>query len=88
MPALEATAVAAGDGGDAVRGQPRGARRSTWRRGSGELPGARVVEHLVLDGELGANGASPRVADGAAVSGDTLRAVLPARSWNVLRVAA
>jgi alpha-N-arabinofuranosidase len=60
-----------------------------------ELPGARVVEHRVLDGDIGAcntaespDVVAPRVASGASVGGDTLRAELPARSWNVLRIAA
>jgi alpha-N-arabinofuranosidase len=54
-----------------------------------------VVEHRLLDGDIGAcntaespDVVAPRVASGASVGGDTLRAELPARSWNVLRIAA
>jgi hypothetical protein len=47
-----------------------------------------VLEHVVLDGDLAATEVSPRVAAGAVVERDRLRASLPARSWNVIRLAA
>ncbi len=92
--ALEATAVA-GDDGVTLFAVNRAAEPVSLEARLRELPGARVVEHRVLDGDVGAvntaeapDQVAPRVAAGAAVSGDTLQAELPARSWNVLRIAA
>ncbi len=91
---LEATAVASADGVAlfAVNRAPEPLSLECRLR---ELPGARLAEHLVLDGDLSASNTAadpervtPRsVADGS-VNGDVLRAELPPRSWNVIRLAA
>jgi alpha-N-arabinofuranosidase len=91
--ALEATAVAADDG-VVVFAVNRAAEPVALEARLRELAGARVVEHRVLDGDIAACNTAeapevvaPRVVAGAAVEGDALRAELPARSWNVLRLA-
>jgi alpha-N-arabinofuranosidase len=91
---LEATAVAAGDE-VVLFAVNRAAEPVALEAHLRELPGARVAEHLVLDGDLSAANTAadpdvvaPRVAPGAAVDGEVLRAELPARSWNVIRLAA
>ncbi len=92
VPVLEATAVASADG----------VTLFAVNRGESELPleavvrsGARTVaEHLALADEdpAAANTAEhpdrvvPRTLTGATVDGETLRATLPPRSWNVIRL--
>jgi alpha-N-arabinofuranosidase len=92
--ALEATAVAGADG-VVVFAVNRAAEPVALEARLRDLAGARLIEHRVLDGDIGASNTAeapdavaPRVVSGADVSGDTLRAELPARSWNVLRLAA
>ena len=92
VPVLEATAVASADG----------VTLFAVNRGESELPleavvrsGARTVaEHLALADEdpAAANTAEhpdrvvPRTLTGATLDGETLRATLPPRSWNVIRL--
>jgi alpha-N-arabinofuranosidase len=92
--ALEATAVA-GEDGVVVFAVNRAAEPVSLEARLRDLAGARVIEHRVLDGDIdmcntaeAPDAVAPRVISGAAVDGDTLRAELPARSWNVLRLAA
>jgi alpha-L-arabinofuranosidase len=91
---LEATAVASADG-VALLAVNRAAEPLELEARLRELPGARVAEHLVLDGDLSAvntaadpDRVTPRAVPGAAVEGDALRVELPPRSWNVIRLAA
>jgi alpha-N-arabinofuranosidase len=59
-----------------------------------ELDGVQLAEHIVLaDDDLDAvntaeqpDRVAPTAGTGAAVEGNSLRAELPARSWNVLRL--
>jgi len=91
---LAATAVASADG-VALFAVNRAAEPLGLEARLCELPGARVAEHLVLDGDLSAantaaepDRVAPRVVPGAVVDGDALRVRLPPRSWNVIRLAA
>jgi alpha-L-arabinofuranosidase len=90
--ALEATAVAAEDG-LTLFAVNRSAQALPLEARLRELAGARVAEHIVLDGDLAASNTAqqpdrvaPREHAGAAVEGDVLRAELPPRSWNVIRL--
>jgi alpha-L-arabinofuranosidase len=96
VPLLEATAVH-DPGADAltVFAVNRSAEPLSLEAVLRGLAGLGVVEHLVLaDGDLGAantaeapDRVSPRPRDGARVGGDgVLRAELPPRSWNVVRL--
>jgi alpha-N-arabinofuranosidase len=95
VPALEATAVAGADALTvfAVNRSPEPLALTAHLRA---LPGARVLGHTVLSDEdpSAINSAqqpdrvAPRELAGARVDGETLRAELPPRSWNVLRLAA
>jgi alpha-N-arabinofuranosidase len=58
-----------------------------------EITARRVVEHRVLTGDLSASNTAdhprrvvPVDGSGATIDGDRLRVVLPARSWNLLRL--
>jgi alpha-N-arabinofuranosidase len=91
---LEATAVASADG-VALLAVNRAAEPLELEARLRELPGARVVEHVALDGDLAAantaqdpDRVAPRVVAGGAVDGDVLRVELPPRSWNVVRLEA
>jgi alpha-L-arabinofuranosidase len=91
---LEATAVA-GDDGLTLFAVNRSAEPLALDARLREPAGARVAEHLVLDGDLTASNTAeapdrvaPRTLSGATIAGDVLRAELPPRSWNVLRVTA
>jgi alpha-N-arabinofuranosidase len=95
VPVLEATAVH----DDAARSLTvfavnRGAGALSLEAPLRDLEGLSVDEHLVLaDDDLGAQNTAehpdrvvPRAATDARVEGATLRAELPPRSWNVLRL--
>jgi len=90
---LEAVAVAGGEG-VTLFAVNRSAESLDLTARLRDMAGARVVGHTVVDGDLGlSNTASepdrvaPREVSGASVSDDTLSVTLPARSWNVVRLA-
>jgi alpha-N-arabinofuranosidase len=91
---LEATAVHDGDAELTVFAVNRAAEPLALEGVLRGLGAPEVAQHLVLadDDPRAANTAeqpdrvAPRALDGARVKGGTLRAELPARSWNVLRL--
>jgi alpha-L-arabinofuranosidase len=92
--ALEATAVASGDG-VTVFAVNRASETLSLAARLRELSGASVAEHIVLDGDLALSNTAdapdrvaPRTVSGASVDGDRLTVELPPRSWNVVRLAA
>ena len=93
VPVLEAAAVL-GDGALALFAVNRGDAALPVEAVLRELDGAELAEHLVLaHADLGAGNTATepdRVAvtagTGASVAGGVLRAELPPRSWNVLRL--
>ncbi len=95
VPVLEATAVHDGDEGLTLFAVNRGDEPLALRARLTGLGSPEVAEHLVLadDDPEAANTAAepdrvlPRSAEGARVEAGELRADLPARSWNVLRLA-
>ena len=94
VPVLEATAVHDGDQSLTVFAVNRAAEPLALEAVLHALGTPEVAEHVVLadDDPQAANTAAepervvPRAVEGARVEGGTLRAELPARSWNVLRL--
>jgi alpha-N-arabinofuranosidase len=94
VPALEATAVHDGGESLALFAVNRGTEPLALRAVLRGLGAPEVAEHIVLadDDPQAANTAEqpdrvlPRTVRGARVEGGELRAELPPRSWNVLRL--
>jgi alpha-N-arabinofuranosidase len=94
VPVLEATAVHDGDQGLTVFAVNRSAEPLALEARLRGLASPEVAEHLVLadDDPRAANTAAepgrvaPRAVSGARVEAGALRAELPPRSWNVLRL--